>query len=151
MKLIRCLMILFSLITLNYSNYAWTMSIQKNDHIYNYSYSGTESLYISNVSQESDDPDEIIIHGDYLKAALIATEEFNKYIANKWMGNISPIASHMSNIVNYSITIRKEVKEEKYEISFSPLPFQDGPIIGGGTTYFIDTKSFKILKKEHSM
>jgi len=93
----------------------------------------------------------IIVPGDYLKAAMKASEEFQKYINKKWKKNPSPVAPHLMDISNYSITVKKEQKEEQYKVDFAPLPFQGGPIKGGGTTYFIDSKSFKILKEEHSM
>ncbi|MFZ2447120.1 MAG: hypothetical protein WAW37_12240 [Syntrophobacteraceae bacterium] len=93
----------------------------------------------------------LIIPGDYLKAAMKAGEDFQKYINKKLKGNPSPVAPHLMDISNYSVTVRKEDKEKHYIVDFAPLPFQNGPIKGGGTTYHIDSKSFKILGKEHSM
>lgn len=63
----------------------------------------------------------------------------------------SHLAIHLSDISNYSITIEKDDEGKKYKIDFIPLPFRNSPVKGGGSTYLIDSKSFKVLDKEHWM
>lgn len=93
----------------------------------------------------------LYIPGDYLKAAMVAGQSFQENINRKWKNNPSPVSIYLLNISNYSIVINRDTKDGQYKIEFSPKPFQDSPIKGGGATYVIDSKSFKILKKDYSM
>ena len=93
----------------------------------------------------------LYIPGDYLKAAMVAGRVFQENLDKKWRNNSSPVAPHLSDISNYSIAISREAKGGQYKVEFYPKPFQDSPIKGGGATYVVDSKSFKILRKDYSM
>lgn len=100
---------------------------------------------------ESDISKPFNIRGDYLKAAMVAGEDFQKYLDKRLKNSSSPTAHHMSNICNYSVTISKEARGGQYKVEFSPRPILDSPIKGGGASYVVDSKSFKIVNKNHSM
>jgi len=57
--------------------------------------------------------------------------------------------AHHGRPENYSVQVRKLGR--KYEVRFGPKLFEGVYFKGGGTIYFIDVKSFKILKVEHEM
>lgn len=133
MESMKYLLFCLGLIVCCYPQYVWSQPIRY----------GVQAV--------TETSEELIIPGDYLKAAMTAGEEFQKYIDKEWKGKSSPIAPHLMDISNYSITVGREDREKQYKVHFAPLPFQGGPIKGGGNTYYIDSKSFKILKKEHSM
>ena len=149
MDSIRCLMCCVILITLGYLQYGWTMS--KHDSLKFYDGSYMCMKLTQDLQTDTGYSQALTIHGDYLKAAMVAGKEFQEYLKEKWKGNTSPVAPHSSDISNYSISIAKSDNGSMYKVVFSPMPFMDSPIRGGGTTYTIDSKSFKILNKEHSM
>ena len=133
MNLIKCLFLCICIIVCSHSQYAFAQAIN------------------------FDVPKgPIIIRGDYLKAAIVAGNECQKYLdklyrTRKAKGLSGPLDEHIRDIGNYSVSIQKTDNGDTFEVHFAPLLFQGSPIKGGGTTYFIDCKSFKILKTEKSM
>jgi len=92
-----------------------------------------------------------VIRGDDLKAVMIASERFQKYIKTRFKNHPSPLSKHMYDFKNYIIYIHRNIKNNTYTIHFSPLPFHDAYMKGGGTIYLIDSTTFKILEVEHTM
>lgn len=153
MKLKRHLLVIPILVISAYPLYGWSISHENNHQPDNvmYMYSMKAQPDSQNGQTETETLRTLNIPGDYLKAAMVAGQAFQEYLHEEWRNNFSPVAPHLSDISNYSIAVSRESKGGKYKIEFSPEPFQDSPIKGGGATYVIDGQTFRILKKEYSM
>lgn len=93
----------------------------------------------------------IKVPGNYLKSAMVAYDAFHEKLKNEVGNNSSPLATHLSDISNYSIIISKADDNGDYTVRFYPKFFQGSPVKGGGAIYIIDGKAFIILKKEYLM
>ncbi len=91
------------------------------------------------------------VSGDYIKAAMVAWEAFQGKRKSEAGKNPGPLAVHLLDLANYSIIISKQGNGGDYTVRFSPGFFQGGIIHGGGATYIVDSKTFRILKMEFSM
>ena len=145
MKLRKYMLVILILATSTY--YLEGMATSQDDH----HHSGKDQPSTQQGEAETRMSGPLYVPGDYLKAAMVAGQAFQENIDKKWRNNPSPVAPHLSNISDYSIAICRDTKNGQYKIEFSPKPFQDSPIKGGGATYVIDSKSFKILNKDYSM
>jgi len=152
MTIAQSFLLFITLMIFSYSRYVWPMANQRGSQL-------DDAIQICTNSQtDSQDeqtatvgPETLIIPGDCLKAAIVAAEEFKKFLEKNLKGKSSPVSIHLSDIGNYSITVVKENKGKEYKVDFSPLPFQNSPIKGGAITYFIDSKSFKVLREDRWM
>jgi hypothetical protein len=94
----------------------------------------------------------IILRGDYLKATLVAYQDFKKVLsreaveANSNGSDHKEFAVRLSKIENYDISI--DQTPTSYIVQFG-LTVRDKAyvVFGGGFQYLIDRKTFAISKK----
>ena len=116
---------------------------------------GTSDMRTQSATQkeeaEAGTAGQLKVSGDYIKAAMVAWEAFQGKLKSEVGKNPSPLDVHLSDLANYSTIISKQGDGGNYTVKFSPRPFQRGPIKGGGATYVVDSKTFRVLKREFSM
>ena len=94
----------------------------------------------------------IILRGDYLKAAEVASKDFSKTLlqrgeeARSGKSNDSALASKLSKIENYDISI--DQTPTSFILQFGPtVRDQSAVVFGGGARYVIDRSTFAITEK----
>jgi hypothetical protein len=94
----------------------------------------------------------IILRGDYLKATLVAYQDFAKTLLRKAGeassngANNPELAAKLSKIENYDISI--DQTPSSYVVQFGPKVRDNASdVFGGGAQYVIDRKTFTVSKK----
>jgi hypothetical protein len=92
-----------------------------------------------------------VVPGDYLKAATIASNSFQRFISRHSKHKKGQLAIFLSDIKNYCVSIDFLPTDNIYVVRFTPDMYLNKVIRGGVATFYINGKSFKILHVEHSM
>lgn len=100
---------------------------------------------------ESRTAGQLEVSGDCIKAAMVAWEDFQGKRKSEAGKNPSPLGVYLLDLASYSIIMSKQGNGGDYTVRFSPKFIQENPIKGGGATYIIDSKTFRILKREFTM
>jgi hypothetical protein len=112
-------------------------------------------LMISGVAYSASAPkdadwlnEEIVLRGDYFRAAAVAYEDFSKLLAQRGLGD-SEYGRYMSKIDNYNFKVA--TGRTRYVVWISPRVSAEYPdIFGGSATYILDASTFKIIEKHYS-
>jgi len=112
-----------------------------------------ESQLDTSMRQFLNNPDSpIVVRGDYLKALLSAYEDFAKTLKRNGVhagtpGSENPqLARQLSKIDAYDIQL--EQRGETYLVHFGPtIRDQAHVVFGGGVTYTVRRRDFKIVDK----
>jgi hypothetical protein len=99
---------------------------------------------------------EIIIRGDYFRAALVAYEDFSKKLRGEAQDANTPgykgdkgLSDYLSHIENYNIQVGWG--PGRYQVWISPRASKEMfGIFGGGAMYVIDAKDFKLLQRQYT-
>jgi hypothetical protein len=95
--------------------------------------------------------EEVVIRGDYFRAALVAYEDFSKKLLNEQHpnGKAEDFTEYMSKIENYNLKVADG--RTRYVVWISPRASGDFPVIfGGSANYILDARTFKIIEKNYS-
>lgn len=95
--------------------------------------------------------DHIVISGNMFQAAASAAEDFRKKILEETRDNASLVATFLSEIGNYMISVKKDESNDFYIVEFHSRRFKGEFIKGGGGAYKIDGVKFNIIEKEYFM
>ncbi|QXP85192.1 hypothetical protein [Methylococcus sp. Mc7] len=76
---------------------------------------------------------------------------FEKKILEETRDNASPVATFLSEIGNYMISVKKDESNDFYIVEFHSRRFKGEFIKGGGGAYKIDGVKFNIIEKEYFM
>lgn len=94
----------------------------------------------------------IILRGDYLKAALVAFEDFSKTLSHKseearaGRANDPVLAEKLSKLENYDVAI--DQTPNAVVVQFGPTVRDKGlDVMGGSVRYVVDRKTFAITRK----
>jgi hypothetical protein len=104
----------------------------------------------SQISSNTNNLALVELHGEYLQALLVAFNDFNTSIRQKYSDRSTIVIEHLSNPYNYTTRIEKVNTPCMFKISFFPEPLRGGGFKDGGTTYEIDCTNFVIIKKGNS-
>jgi hypothetical protein len=92
--------------------------------------------------------EEIVLRGDYFRAAAVAYEDFSKLLGQRGLGD-NEYERYMSKIENYNFKVA--TGRTRYVVWISPRASADFPVIfGGGATYILDASTFTIIEKHYS-
>ncbi len=101
--------------------------------------------------------EELLIRGDYFRAASVAYEDFSKQLARHLADANNPSAApstrdlgkYLSTIDHYNVKVG--MGRTRYAVWISPRSSEDFPaIFGGEGLYVLDVTTFKILEKHFS-
>lgn len=112
-----------------------------------------ETSMASAFKQFMSNPDNpIILRGDYLKATLVAYQDFRKELSGKTVEANSNKSDHqefavrLSKIENYDLSIYQT--PSSYIVQFGPAVRDKADVVfGGGFKYVIDRRTFAISKR----
>lgn len=98
---------------------------------------------------------EIVVRGDYLRAAIVAERDFSARLIDKKNRSIKAdegadqdLNKYLSQIENYNIEIG--FGKGKYFIWIAPRLSEHFPaIFGGDALYTVDDKTFQLLDKQY--
>ena len=95
----------------------------------------------------------VILRGDYLKASMVAYQDFAKRLARKASeaqsrtANDREFSERLSKLENYDISI--DQTPSSYVVQFGPTVRGNvfGVVFGGGMRYVIDRRTFAISER----
>lgn len=98
---------------------------------------------------------EIVIRGEYFRAAQVAYEDYSKKLLKRAQEAAAPdgtgdkkVSEYLSHIENFNIQIG--AGHGRYNVWILARASEDFPVIfGGDSLYVIDAKDFKILEKHY--
>jgi hypothetical protein len=96
---------------------------------------------------------EVVIKGDYFRAAMVAYEDFSQKLRQRVKETAAPgstgnkeLTGYLSRIENFNIQVG--FGHGRYNVWMIPRASEDFPEgFGGDALYVIDAKGFKILEK----
>jgi hypothetical protein len=98
---------------------------------------------------------EVVIRGDYFRAALVAYDDYSKKLAKRLHESTAPdgtddkkLTEYLSSIEHFNIQVG--FGHGRYNVWILARVSEDFPVIfGGDALYVIDAKDFKVLEKHY--